>query len=121
MDWKKPLKGFVIPLVVGGIFLGIFNVTAALRSGSSLPMAVVDVSPLIREAAAGFARGRLSEAQNPMVITKRLETYKESLTQKLTEFARKNHCLVFTANQVFGDIPDMTEAFMAFLEEEKPQ
>lgn len=116
MDWKHLLKGFAFPLIVGGVVFGLINIVGLVKPKPAIErMAVVDTSELIRVAAASFAR---SEQGNPMILTKRLEAYKTSLVKSLNEFATQNHCIVFPAHQAFGQVPDMTEAFLSFVEEQ---
>jgi hypothetical protein len=117
MDWKHLLKAFAFPLVIGGILFGLIKVMDAFKpTPLAEKIVVVDTSGLIRVAASSFAR---REEDNPLILNKKLEVYKTSLVKSLNEFAIQNQCIVFTANQVFGDIPDMTEAFLSFVEEQK--
>jgi len=117
MDWKHLLKGFAFPLVIGGILFALMKTIEIFKpTPLAEKMVIVDTSGLIRVAATSFAR---REEDNPLILNKKLEAYKTSLVNSLNEFAIQNHCIVFTANQVFGDIPDMTEAFLSFIEEQK--
>lgn len=117
MDWKHLLKGFAFPLIIGGILFALMKTIEVFKPASlAEKIVVVDTSGLIRVAASSFAR---KEEDNPLILNKKLEVYKTSLVKYLNEFAIQNQCIVFTANQVFGDIPDMTEAFLSFVEEQK--
>ena len=117
MDWKHLLKAFAFPLVIGGILFCLIKVMDAFKpTPLAEKMVIVDTSGLIRIAATNFAR---RNDDNPLVLNKQLEAYKTFLVKSLNEFAIQNRCIVFTANQVFGDIPDMTEAFLSFVEEQK--
>ena len=118
MDCKMPLlKGFALPLLIGGVLFAIINGVGFLKTKPAVEgMVIVDTSTLIRGASENFAR---MGGDDSLSLTKKLEAYKTSLVQSLNQFAKQNNCLVFTANQVFGNLPNKTEDFMAFLEEEK--
>jgi len=115
MDWKNALKGFSVPLLTGSMLFVLVKATDGWPSPRE-KMVVVDVSGLIRGAAARFAG---TEGDNPLMMNRKLEAYKVSLVQSLNDFAVQNGCIVLTANQAFGEIPDMTEAFLSFVEERK--
>ena len=72
----------------------------------------VDTKEIIRLASEGFAK----ESNNSTFPIKKLEAYKNSLIQSLNEFGVQKNYLIFGTNQVFGNVSDVTEEFIAFVE-----
>jgi hypothetical protein len=72
----------------------------------------VDTKEIIRLASEGFAK----ESSNSTFPIKKLEAYKNSLVHSLNEFGVQKNYLVFGTNQVFGNVSDVTEEFIAFVE-----
>lgn len=72
----------------------------------------VDTKEIIRLASEDFAK----ESHNSTFPIKKLEAYKDSLIQSLNEFGVQKNYLVFGTNQVFGNVSDVTEEFIAFVE-----
>lgn len=75
----------------------------------------VDTKEIIRLASEDFAK----ENNNSTFPIKKLEAYKDSLIQSLNEFGVQKNYLIFGTNQVFGNVPDVTEEFVAFVEQGK--
>lgn len=72
----------------------------------------VDTKEIIRLASEGLAK----ENNNSTFSIKKLEVYKDSLIQNLNEFGVQKNYLVFGTNQIFGNVSDVTEEFIAFVE-----
>jgi len=72
----------------------------------------VDTKEIIRLASEDFAKTN----NNSTFPIKKLEAYKNSLVQSLNEFGVQKNYLVFGTNQVFGNVSDVTEEFIAFVE-----
>jgi homospermidine synthase len=75
----------------------------------------VDTKEIIRLASEDFAK----TSNNSTFPIKKLEAYKDSLIQSLNEFGVQKNYLVFGTNQVFGNVPDVTEEFVTFAQQGK--
>lgn len=109
-----PIK--VLAWIIGGsaiCFLAILLWEKPYRPTEQIVF--VDTKEIIKLTSEGFAK----EDSNSLYPMKKLEAYKSSLIQNLNEFGEENHYIIFGTNQVFGNIPDVTEEFVVFVEQRR--
>ena len=114
MIWIMRLKPF---LISGGVSLlvivGIWIFKGEHWRPTTNRFVVVDTSQLIREESESIAREALTQkGASPQRIQKRLEGFRAYLVESLNQFGIQKGVLVFSSNQVFGDLPDVTEEFI---------
>jgi hypothetical protein len=123
MDLKKQLKGIALPIIKGlALPVVIFGVAMFVLKGFSFggresepqQMVMVDTSKLIRAASQNLAANAKGEV---LISALKIEAYSNSLAEALRAFATQNRYLVFTSNQVYGDLPNKTEEFIAYVEQ----
>ncbi len=74
------------------------------------PLIAVDIQRIIRQTAEGLAKVNLSEDQ----LHQRITVFKRDLDVSLKEFARNQKALVVASHTVYGDVRDMTDAFIDY-------
>ena len=116
MIWITRLKPFFISggvslLIIASIWTWKANTSRSISS----KFVVVDTAQLIREESESLAQASISNSVSTIQLQRRLEGFRKHLIENLNTFAREKGVLVFTSNQVFGDLPDVTEEFTAHM------
>ena len=70
----------------------------------------VDTNQIIRHAAEGFAKARLTEDQ----LQQRLQKFRKDLDTSLIAFAKEHHVIVISSYLVHGKLSDMTKTFIDY-------
>jgi hypothetical protein len=74
----------------------------------------VDIQRVVRQTAEGFAKAKIPEAQ----LEQQIHAFKRDLNESLREFAKHQNTTVVAAHVIHGEIKDMTDAFIAFHNDE---